>query len=467
MDARLREFAELLRQNGVRVGPGELADAMQAAVLVGLDERETLRAALRTCMVKRGADAATFDRVFGLYFSGAARMLEQIEGSLLAAIEGAGFLEGDELAMVVATLRRLVGEMSPLARATVEGDRAALARLFREAALRIDFSGLTGPGELGFYTRRLAAWAGVDRARTELTEIERALAAAGVSPEGLEWTSQRRSAALRGGEDAARQMGQREAIQRTPKTRQGPSADRAFVDLSREELERTSVAVRRLAERLKTRLVRRQRVRRKGSLNVRRTLRRNLGWGGLPMRLAFRSRRPERPDLVVLCDVSASVRNVARVMLLFVHTLQALYGRVRTFVFVNDLGEVTASFRGVDPREALEHAVAGHAVSLAGNSNYGRVFDTFVKDHLGPVSRRTTVLVIGDGRGNYNPTGLPSLKDIKRRARRLLWICPEPRRLWGSGDSEMRLYETVCDRVAVVESLSDLSEVADALLPKG
>ena len=133
------------------------------------------------------------------------------------------------------------------------------------------------------------------------------------------------------------------------------------------------VAVRRLAERLRARLVRRERSRRRGALAVRRTLRRNLGLGGFPARLVFRQRRPERPEVVVLCDVSESVRHVTRLMLLFLYTLQSLFTRVRTFVFVSDLAEVTDPLRAEkDPARAAGLAVAARAVSLAANSNYGR-----------------------------------------------------------------------------------------------
>src|SRR5690606_12186573 len=131
-------------------------------------------------------------------------------------------------------------------------------------------------------------------------------------------------------------------------------AERSFQELSREELERTNLAVRRLAEKLKARLVRRERDRRRGALHVRRTLRRNMGIGGVPARLVFRSRRPQRPDVVVLCDVSDSVRNVSRLMLLFVHTLQARFARVRSFAFVSDVGEITEHFKDVDAARAVD-----------------------------------------------------------------------------------------------------------------
>ena len=465
VEARIAEFAGLLRHNGLRVGPGEIADAARAAALIGVDERESFRSALRACLVKRAAEVSTFDRIFEIYFSGASRLFEEIDRSLARAIEEAGFLSGDELAMVLATLAQLAREMSPLARAALEGDRASLARLFAGAALGVDFAGLESRLQQGFYTRRLLDQASLSVAERDLAEVEAALKARGLSARGLELVSRELAAVLRRVEQAARAR-----VEREVRGRARPLdllQDRPFAELNPDELERTATAVRRLAERLKARVVRRERTRREGALNVRRTLRKNLSWGGVPARLAFRARRPQRPEVIVLCDVSDSVRNVSRMMLLFVHTLQSLFSRVRTFLFVSDIGEATEYFRAVDARRALDRALAGKVIDVYANSNYGRALSTFARDHLGLVRRRTTVLVIGDGRNNFFPAHAWALEAIRVKARRLVWICPEERRAWGMGDSQMLHYERCCQRVAVVQSLSDLMQVADALLPGG
>ncbi|HEU4384664.1 MAG TPA: VWA domain-containing protein [Anaeromyxobacteraceae bacterium] len=463
MEARLVEFARVLRQNGVRVSPAEVADAARAAALVGLSEREAFRSALRSTMAKRAADVVIFDRVFDLYFSGLGRVLGGLERSLAGALEEAGLLSGDDLA---AALRELAGQLSPLARAALAGDAAEVGRLLRAAALEIDFSALQGPTQLGFYGRRLLAAGGGGGLGAELAALERALAERGLDPAALELVSERLALTLRAVEEAARRWAELE--QRSRAVRRHESfATRSLASLTPEEIARTETAVRRLAERLKSRLVKRERSRRRGTLSVRRTLRRNLGLGGVPARLAFRHRRPERPDVVVLCDVSDSVRHVSRMMLLFLYTLQSLFTRVRSFVFVSDLGEVTEAFRAErDVSRAADLATAGKVVSLAGNSNYGRALRVFHRDFAGSVTRRTTVIVIGDGRTNYHPPEAWVLKELSRKARRVVWICPEERWAWGSGDSEMPLYAACAERVAVVTRLADLEEVAEALVPR-
>src|SRR6516225_9750299 len=321
MEARIVEFAEVLRQNGVRVATSELLDATRAATLVDIADREAFRSVLRTTMVKRSADRAPFDRAFDVFFSGAVSLLEGVEQSILDELAATGALEGDERTMTLATLNRLLGEMSPLTEAALRGDRARLAQLFRGATLQLDFSRLQSPLQAGFYARRLLAGAGGDGLRSNLGAIEAELRRRGISPEGFEWVSRRLSDLFRGLEADARREVERQARARLRGT-SGALAERSFASLSRTELTQVQHAVRRLAERLKTRLVRRERSRRKGTLNVRRTLRRNMSWGGMPMVPVFRARRPQRPEVVVLCDVSESVRNVSRLMLLFNHTLQ-------------------------------------------------------------------------------------------------------------------------------------------------
>src|SRR3954465_11966038 len=206
---------------------------------------------------------------------------------------------------------------------------------------------------------------------------------------------------------------------------------RNLASLTTQEIERMRSVVRSLAERLKTRLSRRRKVRRKGALSVRRTLRKNLSTGGFLAKLVFRSRRSERPEVLVLCDVSDSVRNVSRLMLQFVYTLQALYARVRSFVFVSDVGEVTHLFKKMDVSSAVDLATAGRVINLAANSNYGHAFKLFHDTWLGTITRRTTVIVIGDGRTNYNPPNAWALAEVKRKCRRLIWLCPEEQHSWG------------------------------------
>ncbi len=465
MDARVVEFVEVLRQNGLKVAVSEAKDAVRALAEVGVDEAGLTRATLKATLCKRAQDVAIFDKAFDFFFAGAARTLENIDKALLARIEEEGLLDDDELEMIVWMLERLGGQLSPLTQAALQGDRGKLAQLFREASLQLDFSRIQNALQTGFYSRRLLTAAGAEGMRGDLASLEAELAARGLGEAKLEVVSRHLASALRKVEDAARQEVQRQSSARLKR----PSAsveDKALHTLSRQEVELAQRAVKALAEKLKARLVRRQRSRKRGQLNPRRTLRKNLTAGGVPMVPQFRARRPQRPDVIVLCDVSDSVRNASRLMLLFTWSLQSLFTRVRSFIFVSELGEVTKHFKDSTPEDALEAALGGDVISLSSNSNYGHALATFAKSYLGAVSRKTTVFVIGDGRNNFNAPNVWALEDVKRKARRVVWICTEPQSNWGFGDSEMRTYAKAVSQVVTVLSLGDLEKLAPRLVPR-
>ena len=458
------EFVEVLRQNGLKVAVSEANDAVRALAEVGVAERDLTRATLKATLCKRSQDVALFDKAFDFFFAGASKTLENIEKSLLARIEEEGLLGPDELKMIVWMLDRLAGQMSPLTQATLGGNRGALAQIFRQASLQLDFGRLQNALQTGFYSRRLLTAAGAEGLRSDLQSIGKELADRGLSDRGVEVVSRHLSTALRQVEDAARLEVQRQSNARLKKATASVE-DKALYTLSRQEVDLAQRAVRALAEKLKARLIRRQRSKKKGQLNPRRTLRKNLSSGGVPMVPWFRTRRPQRPDVVVLCDVSDSVRNASRLMLLFTWSLQSLFTRVRSFIFVSELGEVTKHFKDAKPEDALEAALSGDVISLSSNSNYGHSLATFARSYLGTITRKTTVFVIGDGRSNYNAPQIWALEDLKRKAKRVVWICTEPKSNWGFGDSEMANYARAVTQVVTVLSLADLEKIAPKLVP--
>ena len=462
MIERLEEFAQLLRQNGLRVSPAESEDAVRALGLLPLEEKTLFRAALRATLVKRGSDVPLFDRLFALFWSGAKNLIDGMNQSLLSRLE-LERLDPESLEMLAQQLAQL--QLSPLTQALLDGNQARLAQLLREATLALDFRGLQSPLQRSFYARRLLSAAGAPQSEGELGQLVSALRARGLAESAIRLVQQETGAQLKALEEAARRVAQREQEARDPAARaESGLAQRSLASLSAQEIERMRELVKRLAEKLKVRLSRRRKQRRRGALSVRRTLRKNLAIGGVPASLVFRQKRPERPEIVVLCDVSDSVRNVSRLMLQFVYTLQAHYARVRSFVFVSDLGEVTHLFKNQDVSAAVDLATAGKVINLAANSNYGRALQLFEKNFLASVNRRTSVIVIGDGRSNYNPPHAYVLEEIKRRARRLLWLCPEDRAAWGFGDSEMPAFARLCHRTFSVKTLDDLARAADAIL---
>jgi uncharacterized protein with von Willebrand factor type A (vWA) domain len=238
----------------------------------------------------------------------------------------------------------------------------------------------------------------------------------------------------------------------------------AFPTLSDDEIAEVTRAVRRFVERLRGgERVRRRRATR-GRIDPHRTLRAAMRTGGVPFAPARRARRRDKPQLLLLCDVSDSVRAASRFMLEFVHAAQELFDKTRSFVFVSELGETTELFDREGPSAALGHAYGGSIVSVHSNSNYGRVFRELEARHLGEIDRRTTVAILGDGRTNFHDDAAEVLDRVRARAGALLWFCPESRSQWASGDSAMMRYAPRCTAVLEVRSARELEEAARTLL---
>jgi uncharacterized protein with von Willebrand factor type A (vWA) domain len=460
---RIGEFAQLLRQNGLRISPAETSDSMRALSLIDLGDKNNFHAALRSTLVKRGTDAQLFDRLFAIFWTGAKDLIDGLNQSLLDSLE-LEKLDAETLEQVAEQIAQMT--LSPLTNALLQGKQADLARMLRQATLALDFRNLQSPLQRSFYARRVLNAAGAPTTESELGQLAAGLRARGLDEGAVKLVQRQANRQLSALEEAARRIAEREQKARDPASRaEAGLAQRTLASLSAQEIERMRELVKRLAEKLKDRLSRRRKIRRNGALSVRRTLRKNLANGGLPAQLIFRTKRPERPELIILCDVSDSVRNVSRLMLQFVYTLQKHYARVRSFVFVSDLGEVTTLFKDTDIARAVDLATAGKVINLAANSNYGNALSVFQRSYLSSVNRRTSVIVIGDGRSNYNPPNAHVLDEIKRRCKRLLWLCPEDEAAWGFGDSEMPAYARKCHRTLSVKSMDDLARAADEILP--
>jgi len=241
-------------------------------------------------------------------------------------------------------------------------------------------------------------------------------------------------------------------------------AEKSFFYLTEEEMRRMQEAVTRLAQRLRNVVALRRRRARRGTFDSSATLRRNLQYGGTPFRIVFDRRRKDRPQVMILCDVSDSVRNVSRFMLQFVYSLQDLYSKVRSFIFVADVGEITQLFKERDINDAIDAALHGNVINVYAHSDFGRAFKAFHRDYLSAVNKRTTVIVLGDGRNNYNLPHEWVLRDVQQRAKQVIWLNPENRMTWGFGDSEMDRYAPYCTLVEECRNLNQLYRVIDRLV---
>nr|WP_210167601.1 VWA domain-containing protein [Streptomyces sp. SID4946] len=411
-----------LRAHGVRIGTGETVDAARAAEALGLGDRELLREGLAATLLHGPAQRAVFDPVFDLYFPRG------------VGAPDAGPSDRESL-------------RDRLAEALAADDRALMAQL---AAQAVDGLGGYGssPGSDGW-----SAYQTLERLRPQtLLARVRADVRAGAGAGGqfadrlLDDEIRRRIEEFRRlvGAEARRRVAERRGRDEIARRGVRPTADRVdFLFASRDQLAELRRAVQPLARKLATRLAARRRRAARGTVDLRRTLRSSLSTGGVPMRPVLRRRRPVRPELVLLCDVSGSVSGFSDFTMLLVQALHDQFSKVRVFAFVNRLDEVTGLLdHGRADPEGLGARIREEATLTGwhGSSDYGMALGEFTERYGAAVGPRTTVFVLGDARTNQSDPNLPAVREIARRARRVYWLNPEPAGQWGTGDSAAPAY---------------------------
>ena len=338
--------------------------------------------------------------------------------------------------------------------------------MLREAARQAQLGEIEHGFQEGRFTHALAGALGLGDLGAELEQLRRGLA--GSAPEMARRLDEYLARRLRDLQDLmkalVRQELDRQDVQRQDRQGLQSLAEKSFFYLTEEEIRRMDEAVTRLAQRLKNVVAVRRRRAKRGRFDSSETLRHNLQYGGVPFRIVFDRKRKDKPQVMVLCDVSDSVRNVSRFMLQFVYALQDLYSKVRSFIFVAEIGEVTQLFTEYDANQALDAALHGNLINVYAHSDFGRAFKSFHRDYLAAVNKRTTVIVLGDARNNYNLPHEWVLKDVQQRAKQVIWLNPENRMTWGFGDSEMDRYAPFCTIVEECRNLNQLYRVIDRLV---
>ena len=472
MQEKVIEFTNLLRKSGVRVSVAEAIDAFESLDELSLDDREIFKDALRASMVKRGDEIPTYDQLFDLFWSGFYDSLQQGFGAINADMSQLG-IDPHEL---LRQLAELLGQMedgdldlSELAKALLTQDLSTLEQMIRDAAEQAGMERIENMLQVGFFSRRTLEQMDMEGAGQELEQLAARLAEMGLSDEqvsGLRNMIQKLMETLR---HTVREFTERELQTRNhdymEKFRREMLTEKSFYHLTEAEIQRMREVVHRLAQRIKNILsIRRKRLKR-GKLDLHTTLRRNMARGGIPFEVVFKQRRKERPKLVILCDVSSSVANVSRFMLQFCYELQDAFTKIRAFVFVAELGEVTQTFQDRDVSAAIDRALdGGDVINVYTRSNFGFAFHHFWKNHLSAIDNKTTVMILGDARNNYNDPKAWCIRDIQTKAKNVVWLNPESPSAWGFGDSVMDRYMPYCDIVEECRNLRQLSRIVDEIV---
>ncbi|MAE96442.1 MAG: hypothetical protein CL910_17475 [Deltaproteobacteria bacterium] len=473
MQQKIVEFTNLLRKSGVRVSVAESIDAFMALDELSLSDREIFKDALRTTMVKRSEDIATYDQLFDLYWSafydGLKNSFEQAAGDM----EGEFDLE-QMMKAIQEGLQNMEGDpgeldLSELAKALLSQDMDKLEQLIREAAEAAGTERIENMLQLGFFTRRTMEQMDAEGAGDQLRDLAQQLRESGMSDAQADALLELIDKFLEALRKSVRNYTERELQQQNfdymEKFRRESLLEKSFYNLTEDEIKKMREVVVRLAQRIKNVLSIRKRRLKRGKLDLHTMLRRNMAHGGVPFDLIFKQRRKERPKLVILCDVSSSVANVSRFMMQFMYSLQECFTKIRAFVFVSELGEVTQVFKDKDINDAIEKALdGGDVINVYTRSNFGFAFHHFWQNFLSSVDNKTTVLILGDARNNYNDPRAWCLRDLHNKAKDVVWLNPESPSAWGFGDSVMDKYLPYTDVAEECRNLKQLSRVVDRLV---
>jgi hypothetical protein len=456
MQRKVIEFTNLLRKSGIRVSVAEGIDTFQALDELSMDDREIFKDAMRSAMVKRGDEISTYDELFDLYWSGFYDGLKDAFGDMASEMGQMGI----DLEELMRQLAEMMGQMNAedmdlgdLAKALLTQDLNQLEQMIRQAAEAAGAQRIENMLQIGFFSRRTSEQMDLEGAGQQLEDLAQRLEEMGLSPEQAE--------AMR---ELIREL-QQQNHDYMEKFRKEMLTEKSFYHLTEEEIKKMREVVNRLAQRIKNILSIRKKRLKRGKLDLHTTLRRNMARGGIPFEVVFKQRRKERPKLVILCDVSSSVANVSRFMLQFMYSLQEAFTKIRCYVFVAELGEVTDVFHDADVNSAIEKALdGGDVINVYTRSNFGFAFHEFWKNHLAAIDNKTTVLILGDARNNYNDARAWCVRDIQNKAKNVVWLNPESPSAWGFGDSVMDRYMPYCDVVEECRNLRQLSKIVDQIV---
>lgn len=431
------EFLDALRAAGLPVSLSEGLDASAALGLVGWWDRQLVHDTYSATLVKKAAQQETFDALFELYFP---RMVGSGAGVREDPTQEGAAKDGPDA---------LSAFSEELVEALQADDPDALRQLAAEAMVRFGAMPGRGPG--------LSSWSSYTAMRRldpgEITaRLVEGLRSGGWGTEEAQRAAERRVGEYRSmvEDDARRRIAEEKGPDHIARIAVRPTIERLdFLHARRADMETLRRQIYPLARRLATRLTQEHHARRRGAVDLRRTLRASMSTGGVPADVRHKPKRPHRTELVILCDVSGSVASFATFTLMLVFALREQFGKVRAFTFVDDIVEVTDAFKpGADLVDTMTEVTrkAEHA-ALMGRTNYGRAFQLFQQRYPTALGPKSSLIVLGDARSNYSDLALDSFRAMADSARHSWWLNPEVRMQWDVGDSEASRYGAIVPMV--------------------
>jgi uncharacterized protein len=473
----LAGFIQELRRAGLPVSLTENLDAMEAVKHIPIEDREAFKFALAATLVKNAAHWKSFETVFEVYFSLRGKeyaLTDDLDADMQAMLDALEEMTGgDQNQNGAGGMEALTPEelAEMLFRAMMNADEAMMRAVARQAVLR--FAGMEPGRPVGgtYYLYRTLRNLDLDGLMERLMEEAKKQSGGELTP--LEERLERDEIEIQIDKlkkeveaEIRRRLVADRGVEAMAKTLRKPlPEDVDFMHATREEMHSLKKALYPLTRKLAVRLARKRRHGRKGPLDFRNTMRHSLSYGGVPAEPKFRYPRPAKPEIFVVADISGSVAAFARFTLQLVYAISGQFSKVRSFVFIDGVDEVTSFFEGVEDINEAVHRVNTEAdvVWVDGHSDYGHAFEAWWEKWGRDVGPRTTVLLLGDARNNYHASQSWVVKEMRHKARHVYWLNPEPRAYWDTGDSIIGEYATHTDGVYECRNLRQLERFVEIL----
>ncbi len=456
MEARILQLISAVRASGVRVSLAESAEAFSAVDLMGIQDRESFRLSLRATLIKDVKDLSTFDKLFPLFFGSGTP--PEMGGN------PSDDLSPEEIQMLAEALKNFAENLRQRMERLMNGDPLSRAEL--EALGQL--VGLNQADNLQYQnwmTQRMMRAMAFPEVQKAMRELMEQLQQMGMNRERVEQIREMIQQNMQGMQEQMQQFAGERIAENMSERPRGENIEnlmnRPFQALSDSDKKVLQREVKRLAAALRTRIALRQKRMKTGQMDPKATIRANLKYQGVPMEIKHRD-KIRKPKIVVICDVSTSMRFCSELMLSFLFALQGQVRKTHAFAFIDHLESISEDFTGTNADEAIQSVLwrmpSGHY-----NTDLGWSLNDFNKEYMDTLNSGTTLLIVGDGRNNYNDPRIDIFSTMARRATRTIWLNPEPDYMW-NGDSDMKKYAPLCNNVLKVSNLRELANAVDELM---
>jgi len=456
MDRRMVEFVSALRAAGVRISLAESADAFKAVDELGVQDRNIFRILLRSSLVKDSSDLPVFDQLFPMFFQ---------SGSPPPMTNPSKGLTPDEAKLIADLLKEMNNRLRKMMEKLLEGKPFTPGEL-RQLDQMLNMDEVNDLRYQNWIARQMEQAMQFREVREALEQLMQTMRQMGMDRERVNQLRQMMQANQQALQEQLRQYAGQRIIENmsemTRQERMDNLFNRPFHMLTEDEMHQLRKEVKRLAAVLRTRMALRLKRARTGQLDVKATLRANMKHSSIPFDLHYRN-HTLKPKIVVLCDLSTSMRYISELMLGLLYSIQDQVSKTHAFAFIDHLEYISPQLVDYQPDQAMDRILqrmpAGHY-----NTDLGNSLDNLYRQYLETVDSRTIFIVVGDGRNNYNDPRTDLFQLMSRRCRSAIWLNPEPAALWGTGDSDMDKYGPYCRTVFQVSNLAQLSTAIDRLL---